>query len=226
MPDRSAPSDPLRTRPIEPSPIVERQAAGPGQTTPVRFKEPPWPAPGPGPWPLVPPPDVVPPPLPAPHAIASDAPYPIEPTHEERIDDDALAQLDELVALNEDSSRRLEHEAESVDDMRVAALLRAVALERGMHARQLEPHVLAHGIEPSRTRNGRRLHRLWLRLRRLVRRPDTERVLRACEHEEREVEAAYDAALAVLPRGRVRDLVVRQRDAVVAAHHRVEEMLA
>jgi hypothetical protein len=30
----------------------------------------------------------------------------------------------------------------------------------------------------------------------------------------------------VLPRGRVRDLVVRQRDAVVAAHHRVEEMLA
>lgn len=216
-----------RTRPLDPSPRVERQAAGPGQTSPVRFKTPGWPAPGPGPWPRIPTPDRVPPPLPAPHAIVPSEPYPIEESPEERIDADALEHIDELVAINEDSRRRLEHGAESVDDMQVASLLRDVARERENHARELEPHVLAHGIEPTRNHGGRRpLHRLWLGLRRLVRRPDTARVLHECEREEQEVEQAYDAALAVLPRGRVREMVKRQRERVIAAHRRVTAMLA
>lgn len=224
--DPNAFHSPLRTRPIEASPAVERQAAGPGQTAPVRFKTPGWPAPGPGPWPRVPPPDVVPSPLPAPDPILAFAPYPIEPTVEERVDADALERIDELVAINEDSRRRLEHGAESVDDVRVASLLRDVAREHESHARELEPHVLAHGIEPARSQDGRRpLHRLWLGLRRLVRRPDTHRVLRECEREEAEVEAAYDAALAVLPRGRVREVVARQRGSVLTAHRRVAAMI-
>lgn len=226
MPARIAPHGSLRTRPIEPSLDIERQAAGPGQTTPVRFKTPGWPAPGPGPWPRVPPPDPVPPPMPAPHAIVPDSPYPIEETPEERIDADALQRIDELVAINEDSRRRLEHEAESVDDVEVASLLRDVARERERHVRELEPHVLAHGIEPAHGQRGRRpLHRLWLGLRRLVRRTDTERTLRECDREEAEVESAYAAALAVLPRGRVRKLVTQQRDRVLAAHRRVEMLL-
>lgn len=202
---------------------IERQAAGPGQTTPVRFKQPVWPAPGIGPWPMVPPVDQVPPPNPPPRMGPA-----IERQGDaaEEVDEHTAGHAQDIIAANESSRERLELLAEVADEPKIASLLDNLAGQRAAFIRTLEPHAIARVERGARARSTHRsVQRWWLIAKKRVGTLDDRRVLREAERGERELEEAYNDALADLPRGELRALVLDQRETLLIAHRRVMSML-
>lgn len=141
------------------------------------------------------------------------------------LNDQIVDQLQDLIALNIDSSKGFRAAADVIESQAVATLFRQCAVERETQATELQGLVGMNGERPkdSGTAKGA-LHRWWLEARGKVQQGDEHAVLAEAERGEDAIKQRYEEVLKGNPGTAVNDLLQRQYAAVKRRHDQVRDL--
>jgi uncharacterized protein (TIGR02284 family) len=136
-----------------------------------------------------------------------------------------IEKIQELIGINIDSCKGLEHAADTVESERIASTLRIFARQRGQNAAELQKHVRFSGETPATEGTvGGTLRRWWLGVRGALNGGDDHVVLIEAERAEDATKCRYEEVLPETAGSALHDVLLRQYREIRAGHDRIRQL--
>ncbi|MCA9280424.1 MAG: PA2169 family four-helix-bundle protein [Phycisphaerales bacterium] len=146
------------------------------------------------------------------------------PTVDE-LSENTVQRLQDLIAVNLDSSRGLETAAEKIENPRIAAVFRTLAPERRQFAAELQKYVRSNHTKPSDSGSIKgTLHRWWLNLHGTVRAGEEHAVLSDAEAGEDAIKHKYEEVLKDTASSPIQSVLNEQYQRVKAGHDTIRDL--
>lgn len=133
--------------------------------------------------------------------------------------------LQELIAINLDSSRGLEAAADLIENPRIASVFRSLAPQRREFAAALQDYARSNNVEPTDSGSIKgTLHRWWLNIHGTVRAGDEHAVLSDAEAGEDAIKHKYEAVLKDTEISPLRKVLAEQYEHVKSGHDKIRDL--
>ncbi len=150
---------------------------------------------------------------------------PLSRTDRALSNDDVISKLNDLIQVCKDGQEGFKVAAEGTENTDFKSLFFEYSRQRADFTGVLQELVRSLGGDPEKDGSiSGAVHRGWMDIKSLITGKDTEAVLNECERGEDHAKAAYAEALKENLPANVRDVLIQQSQAVLAAHNRIKEL--
>lgn len=141
------------------------------------------------------------------------------------LSDKVIAELQNLIQINIDSSRGFNEAAEQIEDPAIADLFRTLGTERSAFAAELQTYVAFNYEEPQDDGSvAAALHRAWIDIRSMISGGDNYAILAEAERGEDQIKEAYEKTLKETAGSAMNDVLQQQYAQVKAGHDQVRDL--